>query len=59
LFDRVVSLLLRGKSEAQIMLALYFKSQTMVARPSAVMRLHSLDAGQWDAVTNVRASDGL
>jgi len=40
------------------MSALYFDSQSIVMPPS-VMRFHDIDAGQRDAVTNVRASNGF
>jgi len=43
------------------MSTLYFDSQSVVSPPSMTMveRLHDIDAGQRDAVTNVRASNGF
>jgi hypothetical protein len=43
------------------MSALYLDSQSIVTPPSVttVIRLHDIDAGQRDAVTNVRTSNGF
>ena len=49
--------LFRGEYESQIMSAMYLKSQAMVASASAVMWFHRLNANQWNAITNVPASD--
>jgi hypothetical protein len=59
LLDCFISFLFSGEPEAQIVLALDFNGQGMVAHPSTVMWLHSLDARQWDAITDVPASNGF